>query len=124
MSTYNNYIGVGNFFFPRAFPLLRGQLDTPVPVAVILKSGIVGNSYSETITVQNGTAPYVFSVSSGSLPTGTSLNSSTGVISGTTSAAATYTFTIQVVDANGNIGSQNFQITVDTRPHINYGFTS
>lgn len=89
---------------------------TPVPVAVVLHDGVQGVAYSETISAQGGTGPYVFSLSSGSLPTSTSLNSSTGVISGTPSVAGIFSFTIGVVDAHGNIGSQNFQITISAPP--------
>lgn len=85
---------------------------SPVPVAVELKGGTVGLIYSETISVNGGTAPYVFALLSGALPTGTNLNTSTGVISGTPSAAATFTFTIKVTDMNGYIGSQAFSITI------------
>lgn len=88
--------------------------STPVPVAQILQSGTTGVAYSETISVQGGSSPYTFSVTVGALPTGTSLNSSTGVISGTPSVAGTYNFTIKVTDANGSTGTQPFEIIVST----------
>lgn len=89
-----------------------GTPVTPVPVAVVLKGGTTGSTYSETISAQGGTGPYTFSLLSGSLPTGTTLNTSTGVISGTTSAAGTFSFTIGVTDSLGNTGSQSFSITI------------
>lgn len=83
----------------------------PVPVGKNLAGCTIGVAYSETISVQSGTGPYTFSVSVGALPPGLTLGSTTGVISGTpTSTAATYNFTIKVVDSVGNIGSQAFQI--------------
>ncbi len=51
------------------------------------------------MTVGGGTAPYTFSLASGTLPAGLTLNTSTGAITGTPSA--TGTFTIQVKDASG-----------------------
>src|SRR5579864_9767388 len=51
-------------------------------------------AYSQTLTASGGTPSYTWSVFSGALPTGTSLNSSTGAISGSASAG-TYNFTIQ-----------------------------
>lgn len=84
----------------------------PVPVAEDLLGGITGVSYSEAISAQGGTSPYTFTVVSGSLPTSTALNSSTGIISGTPTASGTYTFTIEVTDTNGYIGSQVFQIII------------
>jgi hypothetical protein len=55
-------------------------------------------SYSVTLGVSGGMAPYVWSVASGSLPVGLSLNSSTGVLSGTPTTAGNYSFTIRVDD--------------------------
>jgi hypothetical protein len=82
-------------------------------VGVVLGGGTVGSVYSETITVQGGTGSgFVYALQSGALPKGTSLNTSTGVISGTTSVAATYSFTIKVTDSLGNVGTQDFSITV------------
>ena len=62
-----------------------------IPVTVInlgispasLPSANVGASYSATITASGGTSPYAYTVSSGDLPPGLSLNPSSGVISGT-----------------------------------------
>jgi large repetitive protein len=85
---------------------------TPVPVGVVLLSGTKGLAYSETITANGGTGPYTYAVSSGSLPTSLSLNTSTGVISGTPTAAGTYSFTIKATDTLGAFGYQNFQITI------------
>jgi hypothetical protein len=85
---------------------------TPVPVGAILKGGTAGAAYTATIDAQNGTSPYTFAVTSGSLPAGTSLNSSTGVISGTPTTAGTYSFTITVTDSLGYTGSTSFQIVI------------
>src|ERR1700723_4650060 len=84
----------------------------PVPVAAALKGGVPGAAYSETITAQGGTSPFTFAVTSGALPTSTTLNSSSGVISGTPSVTGTYTFTITVTDALGFTGSQAFTIII------------
>ena len=86
--------------------------STPVPVAQVLQTGTVGTAYSETISAQGGVSPYSFAVTTGGLPAGLALNSSTGVISGTPTAAATYNFTIEVTDANGWTGTQAFRIIV------------
>jgi hypothetical protein len=54
-------------------------------------------------------------ISSGALPTGLSLNSETGVISGTAnteSSDTTYNFTVQAHDSASNFTSRNFSITV------------
>lgn len=83
----------------------------PDPYATLLKGGTIGAAYSETISVNGGLSPYTFAFT-GSLPTGCTLNAATGVISGTPTAAGTFTFTILVTDANGVIGSETFSIVV------------
>ena len=50
-----------------------------------LPNGQVGVAYSATLTATGGTTPYAWSITSGVLPTGLSLNASTGLISGTPS---------------------------------------
>jgi large repetitive protein len=85
----------------------------PNAVAQPLKGGTVGTAYSETINAVNGASPYTFAVSSGSLPAGCSLNTSTGVISGTPTTAASYSFSVQATDAGAVVGpAQSFQIVI------------
>jgi hypothetical protein len=55
--------------------------------------------YMTRILVQGGTPPYAFSIISGTLPTGLSLNAATGAITGVpTGALGPYTFTVRVTD--------------------------
>jgi hypothetical protein len=77
-----------------------------------LASGTVGSSYSQTLAATGGSGTYTWSITSGSLPTGLSLASSTGVISGTPSAAATASFTVRVADGIGT-ATQDLTITVE-----------
>ena len=64
-----------------------------------LPNGTVGAAYSATLAATGGTGPYNWSMASGSLPSGLTLNLATGVISGTPTAAATSNFTVQVTDS-------------------------
>ncbi|MHC4714188.1 MAG: putative Ig domain-containing protein [Planctomycetota bacterium] len=48
-----------------------------------LADGQIGVAYSQTLGATGGVTPYSWSIVSGSLPAGLSLNSSTGEISGT-----------------------------------------
>lgn len=75
-----------------------------------LANGTLQTPYSQTITATGGTAPYRFTVPSGTLPVGLSLNVNTGVISGTPTAAAQSTFTITATDANNCVGTRGFTL--------------
>ncbi|MHC4712102.1 MAG: putative Ig domain-containing protein [Planctomycetota bacterium] len=67
----------------------------------VLNDGTVDQSYSDTASATGGVTPYTWSIDSGSLPTGLSLASSTGVISGTPTSSGDYNFTIKVTDSQG-----------------------
>ena len=66
-----------------------------------LPRGKVGVAYNATLTASGGTAPYSFSVSGGTLPTGLTLNPTTGVISGTPTASGPFPTTITISDTKG-----------------------
>ena len=74
------------------------------------------NSYISSFVVSGGVSPFTYSLASGSLPTGLSLNTSTGAITGTASGSlGTATFTGYVVDTNGRAGTTpSCSITVST----------
>ena len=63
-----------------------------------LPNGQVGSYYSQTLAASGGNGTYIWSLYSGNLPDGLSLNSSTGMISGTASAAGRFSFSVQVTD--------------------------
>ena len=77
-----------------------------------LPVGTVGISYLTTLQATGGTAPYSWSVTSGSLPAGLTLKASNGVISGIPTSEGTTTFTAQVQDSSGATATGNFSITV------------
>jgi hypothetical protein len=64
-----------------------------------------GIPFSQTISATGGTSPYTFSVATGALPLGLSLNAATGAITGTPTTGNVFSFTIQARDANGCLGS-------------------
>jgi len=77
-----------------------------------IPNGTVGVAYSTTFTATGGTAPDTWSVSSGTLPGGLSLNSSTGTLSGTPTVSGSFSFGILVTDANGQTASRNFNFSI------------
>jgi len=71
-------------------------------------------SFSTTLAA-TGDAPITYSLLSGTIPPGLTLNSSTGVLSGTTptvSADTTYSFTIRSTDAQNQDTDRTFSLTV------------
>jgi hypothetical protein len=73
---------------------------TLVITTTSLPNGEVGASYSATLAASGGTIPYNWSLASGTLPAGLSLNAATGAITGTPTAAASATpVTFTVTDA-------------------------
>ena len=72
-----------------------------------------GEAYAFTLkaTPRNGGA-ITWSVASGALPQGLSLNAKTGVISGTPAAEGTYTFTVKAQEAGGDSAAAAFSLTV------------
>lgn len=75
-------------------------------------SGVVGSSYSAGLQAAGGTQPYTWSVVAGALPAGLTLAPTTGLISGTPTAAGTSSFTAQAQDATGATATGSFAITI------------
>ena len=80
-----------------------------------LPSGKVGVAYAGTVTASGGTTPYKYSASG--LPSGLSINSSTGAITGTPaqSSVGTTTVAIKVTDSTSptvQTATANLQITI------------
>ena len=77
-----------------------------------LGSVSAAGSVNFTVAATNATS---FAKTSGSFPGGVTINSSTGVISGTESGSSTtttYTFTITATDAQGQTADRQFTITI------------
>jgi len=83
-----------------------------------LPNGTVGTAYSQQLQSSGGTAPITWSVTQGTLPAGLTLNSSTGVISGTPTTAGTSNFTVQAADSSTpqQLATKALSITLNTAP--------
>lgn len=74
-------------------------------------AGTSGTSFSTTLSASGGTGPYTWTLVSGTLPSGATLNSN-GTITGTPTTTGSSTITASATDANGNSDVQTFTITV------------
>jgi hypothetical protein len=77
-----------------------------------LPNGAVGVSYNATLTADGGTTPYTWSIVSGTLPAGLSLDSGTGIISGMPTASGDSTFTAKVSDNSTPVKSDTKRYTI------------
>jgi CSLREA domain-containing protein len=78
-----------------------------------LPSPTLGVAYNPTLSAKGGIAPYTYSISVGALPTGLTLNSTTGVISGAATAAGTFSFTVTAKDSDGFTTTQSYSTKVN-----------
>ena len=72
--------------------------------------------FSCAFVASGGEGPYVYSVSAGALPAGLSLDSSTGLLSGTPGASGDYSYAITVTDVRSQTSSRAVSGTVRV-PH-------
>ncbi len=80
-----------------------------------LPSGEAGSPYNWNLTATGGSGLYNYSVSSGTLPMGLTLDPTTGRLSGTPSTAGTYNFTITATDGSLCPGSHDYALVIDCR---------
>lgn len=106
---------------PYTAPSLSGSLS---------QYAMRGQAYTGQLTLADGTGPFTWSIASGTLPTGLSIDASTGAISGTPSST-TYgnrAITVRVVDALGSAAQYSYTLRYvdtlaypDTYPDANIG---
>ena len=103
----------------------RAYQGTVTPQLVIstasLPNGSVGAAYNSTLTATGGTGPYTWSagawVGGGALPTGLSLTSA-GVLSGTPTAAGSFSFILQVTDSGGATATHTYTVSISSQLSI------
>ncbi len=97
--------------FLRSTFYLRNTAPSPVITCGSPPQGRVGTSYTTTFTATSGTPGYTYSIS-GMVPPGLLLNTSTGVLSGTPTAAGVFSFLITVTDSASATASVTCSITI------------
>jgi uncharacterized repeat protein (TIGR01451 family) len=71
-----------------------------------------GTPFSQTLTSSGGTAPYTYTLQSGTLPVGLSL-SGAGVLSGTPTERGSYSFTVRSTDSVADFVDKGYTGTVE-----------
>ena len=89
---------------------------TGCPVIAItpdsIPNALSGVAYNQQLTRTGGVASGTWSVVDGALPAGLSLNPTTGVLSGTTTAAGNYNFSARFTASNGCLGEKRYFFSV------------
>jgi hypothetical protein len=73
---------------------------------------VAGSSYAQQLAAIGGVQPYAWSVTSGGLPAGLALDSSSGLVSGSTGSKGSFSFIVTITDHVGSTTSKAFQLAV------------
>ncbi len=101
-------------------PILRAEITTTK-----LDDGAKKKLYDFTLKT-SGTGPFVWEITSGKLPNGLTLDTSTGRISGIPSSTGTSTFTVRVLNSASitDSNTKTFTLTVNDNGGNNYVITT
>lgn len=80
-----------------------------------LPNGAAGSPYNGSITATGGSGTYNYTVSSGALPMGLTLDSATGALSGSPAIAGAFNFTITATDGSLCPGSHDYALLIACR---------
>ena len=88
-----------------------------ITAATPMASGTVGSAYSQTMTAAGGVPPYTWSTvpGMGNIPDGLILDPA-GILSGTPSAAGTFSFRLKAVDTRSANDVKNVSLTISLAP--------
>jgi hypothetical protein len=100
-------------------PLRINVIAGPLSITTTgeLARGTVGVIYSQALQRLGGAQPFTWALDSGALPAGLTIGASTGVISGTPTAAGTFIFTVKVTDDDGTTATSS-TLTINIDPAL------
>ncbi|MFI9243515.1 M4 family metallopeptidase [Streptomyces sp. NPDC053086] len=108
------YAGVGNAFAGIA---VGGHINPPSSGVTVTNPGSQSATVGTAVNLQiqaSSTNGGALTYSASGLPSGLSINGTTGLISGTPTTAGTYNTTVTVTDSTGATGTATFSWTVST----------
>ena len=99
------------------------SFDPNPPFATIsdIQSGVTGSAFPQRKVLIGGSTPYATTVS-GALPNGLSLDSASGVISGTPGKVGAFAFTVSATDSFGSMVSTAYTLNVTGKADVNVDY--
>jgi hypothetical protein len=109
----------GTGLFGQMSPNVRIIVSDPNPPSIsnpVSVVGVQGTPLNFPIAITGGTPPFAWSIASGALPGGLSLNPTTGAVSGTPSVLGDFPVTFKVTDVQSRSTQKQITITVNLPP--------
>lgn len=98
-------------------PLGRGDPQAPpTPVDISLPRAGVGLEYGSSLVAVGGSGPYTWTIARGRLPSGFTLDASTGVISGVARSYGEDSFVVSVSSSTGASSTRRYGFVVGADP--------
>ncbi len=88
------------------------DVGTPAISGSATLGGVKGAAFNYQLSATGGAPPYTWSLASGSLPPGLTLNSGTGLVSGAPASAGSYSMTVQATDSLSRAAQKTITINV------------
>ena len=106
------YSGNGNYESSRSNTVIQTVVAKLVIKTLSLPDGTINGYYHQFLSVSGGISSFTWSIISGALPTGLTLNPTTGAITGKPTVTGNFNFTVQVKDSQGNIATKILSIRI------------
>ena len=117
-------VSAGHTTISAALSAVSGSTALTVQVSAVaiataaLPGGTMGTAYVATLAASGGTTPYAWSIIGGALPSGLTLNETSGTINGTPTAAGTSSFTVQVSDSTHTAQTATKSLSITIAPSL------
>jgi hypothetical protein len=95
---------------------ILGVLSMTTPTSGL--SGTSNAAFSLALLTSGGQTPLAFTLTSGALPTGLNLNSSSGLISGTPTTTGSFAITVTATDANSQTSAATFTLQINPATQV------
>jgi hypothetical protein len=107
------YSGNGNYESSRSNTVIQTVVAKLIIKTLSLPNGTINGYYSQFLSVSGGVPSFTWSIISGVLPTGLTLDPTTGVITGKPTVTGNFNFTVQVADTQGNTATKSLAIRIN-----------